>query len=96
MDGEMGSGAQIAWNTGLAEIALPIEFKLRNMEATQAAREKLEKQREARRKGPGQSSSLVGSLTANYSHHQREWALNMRAMNAQQVGIHLYLFDIVP
>ena len=29
MDGEVGSGAQIAWNTGLAEIALPIEFKLK-------------------------------------------------------------------
>lgn len=29
MEGEVGSGAQIAWNTGLAEIALPIEFKLK-------------------------------------------------------------------
>ena len=27
MDGKVGSGAQIAWNTGHAEIALPIEFK---------------------------------------------------------------------
>lgn len=28
MEGEVGSGAQIAWNTGIAEIALPIEFKI--------------------------------------------------------------------
>lgn len=29
MEGEVGSGAQIAWNTGIAEIALPIDFKLK-------------------------------------------------------------------
>ncbi|CAN0304506.1 unnamed protein product, partial [Discosporangium mesarthrocarpum] len=85
MDGEVGSGAQIAWNTGLAEIALPIEFKLRNMEATHVARQKMERQKELKRRSQaGQSSSVVGSLTANYSHHQKEWAINMRAMNAQQ------------
>ncbi|CAN0176966.1 unnamed protein product [Ectocarpus sp. 6 AP-2014] len=85
MDGEVGSGAQIAWNTGLAEIALPIEFKLKNMEDTLAARDKMESVRAARRNAPGASSSLSGSLTANYSHHQKEWALQIRALQNRQV-----------
>eukprot|EP00752_Nemacystus_decipiens_P012937 g11450.t1 len=84
MDGEVGSGAQIAWNTGLAEIALPIEFKLKNMEDTLAARDKMESVRAARRNAPGASSSLEGSLTANYSHHQKEWALQIRALQNRQ------------
>ncbi|CAN0004543.1 unnamed protein product, partial [Ectocarpus sp. 13 AM-2016] len=84
MDGEVGSGAQIAWNTGLAEIALPIEFKLKNMEDTLAARDKMESVRAARRNAPGASSSLSGSLTANYSHHQKEWALQIRALQNRQ------------
>ncbi|CAM9593459.1 unnamed protein product, partial [Ectocarpus fasciculatus] len=84
MDGEVGSGAQIAWNTGLAEIALPIEFKLKNMEDTLAARDKMESVRAARRNAPGASSSLSGSLTANYSHHQKEWAMQIRALQNRQ------------
>ncbi|CAN0095546.1 unnamed protein product, partial [Hapterophycus canaliculatus] len=84
MDGEVGSGAQIAWNTGLAEIALPIEFKLKNMEDTLAARNKMDSVRAARRNAPGASSSLSGSLTANYSHHQKEWAMQIRALQNRQ------------
>lgn len=58
----------------------------RNMEDTLAARDKLESVRAARRNAPGASSSLEGSLTANYSHHQKEWALQIRALQNRQVG----------
>ena len=57
----------------------------RNMEDTLAARDKLESVRAARRNAPGASSSLEGSLTANYSHHQKEWALQIRALQNRQV-----------
>lgn len=57
------------------------------MEDTLAAREKLEQTRAARRNAPGESSSLTGSLTANYSHHQKEWAMQIRALQHRQVCI---------
>jgi len=55
------------------------------MEDTLAARNKMESVRAARRNAPGASSSLEGSLTANYSHHQKEWALQIRALQNRQV-----------
>lgn len=57
----------------------------RNMEDTMTARDRLESVRAARRNAPGESSSLTGSLTANYSHHQREWAMQIRALQNRQV-----------
>lgn len=57
----------------------------RNMEDTLAARDKMEAVRAARRNAPGESSSLTGSLTANYSHHQKEWAMQIRALQNRQV-----------
>lgn len=57
----------------------------RNMEDTLAARDKMGSVRAARRNAPGASSSLSGSLTANYSHHQKEWALQIRALQTRQV-----------
>lgn len=45
----------------------------------------MESVRAARRNAPGASSSLEGSLTANYSHHQKEWALQIRALQNRQV-----------
>ena len=64
----------------------------RNMEDTMAARDRLESVRAARRNAPGESSSLTGSLTANYSHHQREWAMQIRALQNRQVG---YVYEEV-
>lgn len=71
-------------NTPLLPSALLVSFA-RNMEDTLAARDKLESVRAARRNAPGASSSLEGSLTANYSHHQKEWALQIRALQNRQV-----------
>lgn len=59
--------------------------RVRNMEDTLAARNKMDAVRAARRNAPGASSSLSGSLTANYSHHQKEWALQIRALQNRQV-----------
>lgn len=59
---------------------------LRNMEETLKARDKMERDRAARKSAPGENSSVTGSLTANYSHHQREWALQIRALQQRQVG----------
>jgi hypothetical protein len=46
---QKGDGTGLAWTTGIAEVALPIDFKLRNIEATEAARRKQEEDKEARR-----------------------------------------------
>jgi hypothetical protein len=39
-------GGMLAWNTGLAEVVLPVEFKLRNIAETEVARRKLMKRME--------------------------------------------------
>lgn len=41
-DEGVGEGAPIAFNTGIAEVALPIEVKLRNIEETEKARKMME------------------------------------------------------
>lgn len=38
-----GSGPG-SWSTGIAEVALPIDYKLQNIEATEIARKKVEEQ----------------------------------------------------
>ncbi|KAG5192338.1 hypothetical protein JKP88DRAFT_266220 [Tribonema minus] len=90
LDGEIGQGAQIAWNTGIAEVDLPIDVKMRNIEATKAARAAFIAR--TRRGGGGGGgggaargdeaaeapSELIGSFTANYSHHSKEYAAKMR------------------
>ena len=76
---EANEGVGVAWNTGLAEVELPIEFKLRNIEATEAAKAaKL-----AAVRAPGDCSDIWrpqagGSLTANYNKHRRDWAIDQR------------------
>jgi hypothetical protein len=37
-----GSGPGRSWSTGIAEVALPIDYKLQNIEATEIARKKVE------------------------------------------------------
>jgi hypothetical protein len=39
-DGSRGPG--IAWTTGIAEVALPIDYKLQNIEATELAKKRVE------------------------------------------------------
>ena len=76
-------GGPMAWNTGIAEVELPIEFKLKNIEET-------EKMKSRQMSGSGNAyggrggankyrgMSTVGNMTANYNHHRKEWAQMMR------------------
>lgn len=43
-EGTVSEGGPIAYSTGIAEVALPIEFKLRNIEATERAQQALERE----------------------------------------------------
>lgn len=52
----MGEGAPIAYSTGIAEVSLPIDVKLRNIEETQRALEL--KQRKGGPKGPEVDHSI--------------------------------------
>lgn len=64
------------------------------MEDTLAARTKMEEARAKRRNAPGENSSVTGSLTANYSHHQKEWAMQIRELQNRQVLLGTtYSFD---
>ena len=79
-DKEESDGGPMAWNTGIAEVELPIEFKLKNIEQTEEIK--------ARMSGFGgrgglnhasSALSTVGNMTANYKLHQRNWVQNMRS-----------------
>ena len=50
----IGEGAPIAYGAGIAEVALPIEFRLRNIEQTEAAQRALEES------GGGQRPEEIG------------------------------------
>jgi Hepatocellular carcinoma-associated antigen 59 len=93
---------QIAWNTGIAEVDLPIDVKLRNIEETRRAKTAFEQSQKSRadryhsnnlntadgNSGNPNASAVVGSFTANYSHHSREYASKMRQreMTRQKEG----------
>jgi hypothetical protein len=70
-------GAPMPWSTGLAEVELPAEFKLRNIEATEAARRKA--MLAAGSRDPSRTDDLgnvgFGNFTANYVVHRREYAV---------------------
>lgn len=65
MEDETLSGGPMAWNTGIAEVELPVEFKLRNIEETAIAQRQLTDKESSR--GP---KSVPGNLTANYNLHR--------------------------
>jgi Hepatocellular carcinoma-associated antigen 59 len=93
---------QIAWNTGIAEVDLPIDVKLKNIEETRRAKTAFEQSQKHRadryhsnnlntadgNSGNPNASAVVGSFTANYSHHSREYATKMRQreMTRQKEG----------
>jgi hypothetical protein len=55
-DGSRGPG--IAWTTGIAEVALPIDYKLQNIEATELARKRVEESERLRQE---QSKRVSGT-----------------------------------
>ena len=85
LDADVGEGGMMLAGTGIAEVSLPVAFKLKNIEETEAARRDFEARRAAGLpvNGPldnellaglGQARALTGSMTANYALHRREFA----------------------
>lgn len=78
----VGEGAPIAYSTGIAEVSLPIEFKMRNIEETERARRSLEE----RGGGRGRKEEPIGNLTTNYHKYRRDHAIEMRQRDKDAKG----------
>jgi hypothetical protein len=79
-EGGVGEGAPIAFSTGIAEVTLPMEFKLQNIEATERARQQREEQHFLRQQqGGGKEEDIIGNVTYNYNAHRKEYAIAARA-----------------
>ncbi|XP_040377802.1 protein COP1 SUPPRESSOR 2 [Oryza brachyantha] len=64
------------WTTGIAEIQLPIEYKLRNIEETEAAKKMLQEKRLA---GKAKSdANIPSSYNADYFHRGQDYAEKLR------------------
>ncbi|XP_037449107.1 protein COP1 SUPPRESSOR 2-like [Triticum dicoccoides] len=64
------------WTTGIAEVQLPIEYKLRNIEETEAAKKMLQERRLA---GKTKSdANIPSSYSADYFHRGRDYAEKLR------------------
>jgi hypothetical protein len=61
------------WLTGIAEVPLPISDKLKTIEETEKAKEKLFAARAASN-GAGVALSMPANFNADYSRHQKEYA----------------------
>lgn len=64
------------WTTGIAEIQLPIEYKLRNIEETEAAKKLLQEKRLTGRVKT--DSSIPSSYSADYFQRGRDYAEKLR------------------
>ncbi|XP_038877898.1 protein COP1 SUPPRESSOR 2 [Benincasa hispida] len=64
------------WTTGIAEVQLPIEYKLKNIEETEAAKKLLQEKRFV---GRSKSEfSIPSSYSADYFHRGRDYAEKLR------------------
>ncbi|KAA0157868.1 hypothetical protein FNF31_05681 [Cafeteria roenbergensis] len=79
-------GGMIAWSTGLAEVALPVEVKLANVRATEEAKRAFLERAAARARerehqpadGVGIGDVAAGSFNASFSTHRRAAASQSR------------------
>lgn len=74
------------WTTGIAEVQLPIEFKLKNIEETEAAKKHLQDKRPFVGRGRIQSS-IPASYSADFSQRGREYAEKLRKDNPQMYKV---------
>lgn len=72
-----GEESSTQWTTGIAEVQLPIEFKLKNIEETEAAKKELQDKRPFVGRGRVQSS-IPASYSADYFQRGREYAEKLR------------------
>lgn len=66
------------WTTGIAEVQLPIEYKLKNIEETEAAKKQLQDKRPFVGRGRTHSS-IPASYSADYFQRGREYAEKLRS-----------------
>nr|GEZ56148.1 protein COP1 suppressor 2 [Tanacetum cinerariifolium] len=64
------------WTTGIAEIQLPIEFKLKNIEETEAAKKLLQEKRLMGRSKT--DSTIPSSYSADYFQRGKDFAENLK------------------
>ncbi|KAK9993513.1 hypothetical protein SO802_023216 [Lithocarpus litseifolius] len=64
------------WTTGIAEVQLPIEYKLRNIEETEAAKKLLQEKRLMGR--PKSELNLPSSYSADYFQRGKDYAEKLR------------------
>lgn len=69
------------WTTGIAEIQLPIEYKLRNIEETEAAKKLLQEKRLMGRTKT--DSSIPSSYSADYFQRGKDYAEKLRREHPQ-------------
>jgi len=91
-DADMGEGGMMLGGTGIVEVALPVDFKLRNIEVTEQARMDMLQRRAAARGGAAAGGGggeegpalkyAVGSITSNFNLHRREFAMKMQGRSA--------------
>lgn len=67
------------WTTGIAEVQLPIEYKLRNIEETEAAKKVLQEKRLASK--PKSDANIPSSYSADYFHRGKEYDEKLRREN---------------
>jgi len=73
-----GEESSTQWTTGIAEVQLPIEYKLKNIEETEAAKKQLQDKRSFVGRGRTQSS-IPASYSADYFQRGREYAEKLRS-----------------
>ncbi|KAK6148511.1 hypothetical protein DH2020_019423 [Rehmannia glutinosa] len=69
------------WTTGIAEIQLPIEYKLRNIEETEAAKKLLQEKRHVGRARA--ESSIPASFSADFFQRGKDYAEKLRKEHPQ-------------
>ncbi|MCO5570690.1 hypothetical protein L7F22_024417 [Adiantum nelumboides] len=74
------------WTTGIAEVQLPIEFKLKNIEETEAAKKQLQDKRPFVGRGRIQSN-IPASYSADFSQRGREYAEKLRKDHPQMYKV---------
>lgn len=67
-----------AWTTGIAEVALPIDFKLKNIEETEAAKKALQQRGHQIGRQRPPTSTLPASFSADYHQRGRDFAQKLR------------------
>ncbi|KAF3326074.1 Hepatocellular carcinoma-associated antigen 59 [Carex littledalei] len=74
------------WTTGIAEVQLPIEYKLRNIEETEAAKKQLQEKRLASK--TKSDLSIPASYSADYIHRGRDYAEKLRREHPESYKEH--------